>query len=66
MTAPSTPIWRKSSYSNGTGGECVEVATLPTGTAIRDSKSPNGPTLTLPRNTWTEFVRAVQGAGLTS
>ncbi|WBO65633.1 DUF397 domain-containing protein [Streptomyces camelliae] len=25
----STAVWRKSSYSNGTGGECVEVADLP-------------------------------------
>ena len=24
----STAVWRKSSYSNGTGGECVEVAGL--------------------------------------
>ncbi|WP_043258060.1 DUF397 domain-containing protein [Streptomyces prunicolor] len=24
----STAVWRKSSYSNGSGGECVEVATL--------------------------------------
>ena len=22
----STALWRKSSYSNGSGGECVEVA----------------------------------------
>jgi hypothetical protein len=24
----STAVWRKSSYSNATGGECVEVAVL--------------------------------------
>ena len=26
--------WRKSSYSNGTGGNCVEVADLPSGRAV--------------------------------
>jgi hypothetical protein len=33
--------WKKSSYSSGTGGNCVEVAGLPDGgRAIRDSKNP--------------------------
>ena len=26
---PDGATWRKSSYSNGTGGNCVEVADLP-------------------------------------
>jgi hypothetical protein len=30
--------WRKSSYSNGNDGDCVEVADLPGGMAVRDSK----------------------------
>jgi hypothetical protein len=35
--------WRKSSFSNGEGGACVELsATLG---AVRDSKNPNGGTL---------------------
>ncbi|MGI9003620.1 MAG: DUF397 domain-containing protein [Pseudonocardia sp.] len=41
-TAPRDPaslIWRKSSYSRGNGGDCVEVAVLPGGgPAIRDSE----------------------------
>lgn len=36
--------WRKSSYSNGNGGTCVELAHLGDG-AVRDSKNPDGPVL---------------------
>ncbi|MFI7383400.1 DUF397 domain-containing protein [Streptomyces sp. NPDC049813] len=31
--------WRKSSYSGPNGGDCVEVAPLPTSVAVRDSKN---------------------------
>jgi hypothetical protein len=42
-------VWRKSSYSGGGGGECVEVA-FPVGRiAFRDSKNPSGPVLSFPR-----------------
>ncbi|TDC58294.1 DUF397 domain-containing protein [Actinomadura sp. KC345] len=44
----TTRLWHKSSYSGGTGGECVEIAAVPEGLLIRDSKDPDGPTLELP------------------
>ncbi|MGW5053944.1 DUF397 domain-containing protein [Actinokineospora sp. NPDC004072] len=31
--------WRKSSFSGGNGGDCVEVAAIG---AVRDSKNPRG------------------------
>ncbi|HEX6361246.1 MAG TPA: DUF397 domain-containing protein [Actinophytocola sp.] len=40
--------WRKSSFS-GSGDLCVEVACVPAGIAVRDSKDPDGPMLTFPR-----------------
>ncbi|MFD8361732.1 DUF397 domain-containing protein, partial [Streptomyces hygroscopicus] len=46
---PTTPdlsvaAWRKSSYSNPDGGNCVEVAdNLPGIVPVRDSKNPDGP-----------------------
>jgi hypothetical protein len=56
--APLGPLaWRKSSYSGDQGGDCVEIADNPCATiAIRDSKTPAGPILTLDPATFTTFV----------
>ncbi len=52
--------WRKSSFSGGQGN-CVEVAAgLPGVVAIRDSKNPDGPVLTVPGPDWTTFVESVK------
>ncbi|MER6275902.1 MULTISPECIES: DUF397 domain-containing protein [Streptomyces] len=49
--------WRKSSYSGDQGGECVEVAELAEATvALRDSKNPAGPILTIAPATFTRFI----------
>ena len=48
--------WRKSTRSAEGGGNCVEVAPIPTGTAIRDSKNPTGPTLRFPTAAWQGFL----------
>lgn len=51
--------WFKSSYSSDAGGSCVEVANLISTqalVAVRDSKVPHGPTLTLPPEAFTSFV----------
>ncbi|MEU9648371.1 DUF397 domain-containing protein [Streptomyces sp. NPDC048110] len=48
-----TPRWRKSSFSGGgDGNTCVEIATLHTRVAIRDSKAPSQGTLTIPVGTF--------------
>ncbi|WP_067451861.1 DUF397 domain-containing protein [Actinomadura macra] len=39
--------WRKSTYSDETGGQCVEVAQLPGAVGLRDSKAPDDSLLTL-------------------
>lgn len=37
----SRAVWHKSTFSNGNGGNCVEVArNLPDIVAVRDSKDP--------------------------
>ncbi len=50
--------WRKSSRSNGVGsnGDCVEVAFVDTGIAVRDSKNPSGPIMTVAESTWKAFL----------
>ncbi|MET8151232.1 DUF397 domain-containing protein [Actinoplanes sp. NPDC049668] len=49
--------WMKSSRSNGNGGNnCVEVALLEDGAAVRDSKDPNGPALIFTTAEWAAFV----------
>lgn len=49
--------WRKSSYSSGNGGQCVEVAAnLPGIIAVRDSKDPGGPALAFTPAAWQAFL----------
>ena len=60
MNEPSTPRWRKSSYSNGAGGECVEVAELGSVVGVRDSKQPLGPQLAVHTDAWAGFVSLVR------
>ncbi|MFI5703729.1 DUF397 domain-containing protein [Streptomyces xanthochromogenes] len=56
---------RRSTYSNASGGNCVEVAdNLPGVVPVRDSKAPNGPALIIPAGAWVPFVQAVKGAAL--
>ncbi|MES4904895.1 MULTISPECIES: DUF397 domain-containing protein [unclassified Streptomyces] len=58
----SAATWRKSSYSNPDGGQCVEVCADSVGIlAVRDSKDPQGPTLVFPAESWAGFVSAVKG-----
>jgi hypothetical protein len=57
----SAVSWRKSSYSNSDGGECVEVsddfaAVVP----VRDTKVLHGPALVFPAAGWGSFVSAIR------
>lgn len=55
--------WRKSSYSNGMGGECVEVATgTPDLIPVRDSKDLARGLLTLSPSTWDALTHALKRA----
>ncbi|GGO51970.1 hypothetical protein GCM10012287_35220 [Streptomyces daqingensis] len=61
----SAATWRKSSYSNPDGGQCVEIsddfaAVVP----VRDSKNPRGPVIAFPASGWSSFVSAVKNGRL--
>ncbi|MFE6775391.1 DUF397 domain-containing protein [Streptomyces sp. NPDC057702] len=65
---PTEPHWTKSSHSSN-GGNCVEIAanlaaygTIP----VRDSKDPDGPTLTFEPTAWQAFVTSVKTGNLTA
>ncbi|MFB6551575.1 DUF397 domain-containing protein [Streptomyces sp. NPDC056405] len=61
--ALSNARWRKSTYSNGDGGNCVEVADGVAGVVpVRDSKVAAGPVVVVGSVAWTEFVRTVGAA----
>lgn len=52
--------WHKSARS-GANGDCVEVAdNLPHVVAVRDSKDPDGGTLTFSPAVWSSFVDSVK------
>ncbi|MCM2413903.1 DUF397 domain-containing protein [Streptomyces sp. RKAG290] len=54
--------WFKSSYSGGSGTECVEVAGLGTSVGVRDSKQPAGPYIALCGRAWADFVASLHPA----
>ncbi|MEU1225413.1 DUF397 domain-containing protein [Streptomyces sp. NPDC005828] len=56
----STTAWRKSSYSNEDGGQCLEVADHLPHVPVRDSKNPTGPALVFGAGAWSSFVAGVK------
>ncbi|WP_052865149.1 DUF397 domain-containing protein [Streptomyces niger] len=62
----ASAVWRKSSYSDGGGGDCVEVGSryIHVGLVpVRDSKNPAGPVLTFSAAAWNAFVNGVKEGG---
>ncbi len=53
--------WRKSSYSGGNEGQCLEVAdNIPGLIPVRDSKNPAGPALVFTPAAWVAFTAALR------
>ncbi|MGI5232514.1 DUF397 domain-containing protein [Actinoallomurus sp. CA-142502] len=55
----SRVVFRKSTHSDG-GEGCVEAATLNGSRLVRDSKDPDGPTLTFTPSAWGAFIDKVK------
>jgi len=56
----TSAAWRKSSYSGGASGNCVEVAAADRRVAVRDSKDPKGRMLSFGPNDWQQFADQVK------
>ena len=56
----SNDNWRKSSYSGGEGGNCVELADRDGRVMTRDTQDRSGPVLKVSAQAWREFVGRVQ------
>lgn len=55
--------WRKSTYSGG-GNDCVEVAFVRDGAALRDSKNPAGGALWVSAEEWKSLLAAARAGEL--
>ena len=51
--------WRKSSYSDGNGGQCVEVASAEV-VAVRDTTDREGAVLSIPVHAWRTFTATIK------
>jgi hypothetical protein len=52
--------WRKSSYSDANGGQCLETATASGVVLVRDTTDRNGTTLSVPAAAWQRFTGALK------
>jgi hypothetical protein len=52
--------WRKSTYSGGGGGNCVEVGGDPSEVLVRDTQDRDGAVLEVGRREWRRFTAAMK------
>ncbi|MFF1725528.1 DUF397 domain-containing protein [Streptomyces sviceus] len=60
MTKAPTHEWFKSSYSGGSGTECVEAAVVQPKILVRDSKAPERQYLVISAGAWCNFLSGVR------
>jgi hypothetical protein len=52
--------WRKSTYSDSNGGQCVETASGSDVILVRDTTDRDGVTLSVPAETWRTFTDSLR------
>jgi hypothetical protein len=52
--------WRKSTYSDATGGQCVETASDSGLILVRDTTDRGGSILSVPAKAWRDFLTRVR------
>jgi hypothetical protein len=60
MESVDNAMWRKSSYSGGNGGSCVEVGTAARAVLVRDTTNRDGGTLSVPADAWQAFTAGLK------
>ncbi|WP_121433392.1 DUF397 domain-containing protein [Actinomadura pelletieri] len=58
----SSVTWRKARKTTENGGNCVEIASVSGTIAIRDSKNPDGPRLTINHNDFRRLIKTIKNA----
>jgi hypothetical protein len=52
--------WRKSTYSDANGGQCLEAASADGVVLVRDTTDRDGASLSVPASTWQRFVAGLR------
>jgi hypothetical protein len=60
MSTPDIEGWRKSSFSDNSGGNCVEVKSTGGAFAVRDTKFADSPILVFSATEWLAFTQGVR------
>lgn len=56
----SAATWRKATRSNGSGGECVEIAFADEKVGVRDSKNPTKQPHVFIQDDWNDFLSRIK------
>jgi Domain of unknown function (DUF397) len=59
MDGPNAVTWRKSSFSGGNGGQCVEAGSLPGGVLVRDTANRDGAVIAFSAGAWAAFTTQI-------
>ena len=54
--------WRKSTYSGGNGGQCVEVGNAVSEIVVRDTKDRAGTVLAVPAGAWRVLLAEIRAS----
>lgn len=54
--------WRKSTYSGGNGGDCVEVSNAASMIVVRDTTDQAGAVLAVPAGAWQTLLAEVRAS----
>ena len=62
MEGTSALSWRKSSFSGGNGGQCVETASTGSAVLVRDTVNRQGGMLSFSAEAWASFISDPEAA----